>query len=98
MREPRAVSVIVVNYNNERFLAPAIDSALGQSHPLSEVIVVDCSTTTREQSLRATDYRAPDLGSSALEAHSCSPAAQPIDRSLPVRRPGTGLAPNVASL
>jgi hypothetical protein len=39
------VSVIVVNYNNECFLAPAIDSALSQSHPLSEVIVVDdCST------------------------------------------------------
>jgi glycosyltransferase involved in cell wall biosynthesis len=43
--EPLGVSIIVVNYNNEPFLAPAIDSALGQSHPLSEVIVVDdCST------------------------------------------------------
>ena len=39
------VSIIVVNYNNERFLADAIDSALGQNHPLCEVIVVDdCST------------------------------------------------------
>ena len=45
MSEPLGVSIIVVNYNNEPFLAPAIDSALGQSHPLSEVIVVDdCST------------------------------------------------------
>jgi glycosyltransferase involved in cell wall biosynthesis len=45
MSEPLGVSIIVVNYNNERFLAPAIDSALGQSHSLSEVIVVDdCST------------------------------------------------------
>ena len=45
MSEPRGVSVIVVNYNNERFLAAAIDSALGQNHPLYEVIVVDdCST------------------------------------------------------
>ena len=34
MSEPRGVSVIVVNYNNERFLAAAIDSALGQNHPL----------------------------------------------------------------
>jgi glycosyltransferase involved in cell wall biosynthesis len=39
------VSIIVVNYNNERFLTTAIDSALGQDYPLFEVIVVDdCST------------------------------------------------------
>jgi|SRR5271165_599391 len=39
------VSIVVVNYNNERFLAAAIDSALSQDHPLCEVIVVDdCST------------------------------------------------------
>jgi glycosyl transferase family 2 len=44
MSEPLGVSVIVVNYNNERFLAAAIDSALRQNHPLYEVIVVDdCS-------------------------------------------------------
>jgi glycosyltransferase involved in cell wall biosynthesis len=43
--EPLGVSIIVVNYNNERFLTAAIDSALGQDHPLCEVIVVDdCST------------------------------------------------------
>jgi glycosyltransferase involved in cell wall biosynthesis len=45
MSEPRGVSIIVVNYNNAEFLAAAIDSALGQTHPLCEVIVVDdCST------------------------------------------------------
>jgi hypothetical protein len=45
MSEPWGVSIIVVNYNNEPFLAAAIDSALGQNHPLCEVIVVDdCST------------------------------------------------------
>ena len=45
MSELLGVSIIVVNYNNERFLAAAIDSALGQNHPLYEVIVVDdCST------------------------------------------------------
>jgi glycosyltransferase involved in cell wall biosynthesis len=44
MSEPIGVSIIVVNYNNERFLAAAIDSALGQDHPFCEVIVVDdCS-------------------------------------------------------
>jgi glycosyltransferase involved in cell wall biosynthesis len=39
------VSIVIVNYNNARFLAAAIDSALDQHHPLCEVIVVDdCST------------------------------------------------------
>jgi len=45
MSEPLGVSIIVVNYNNEQFLASAIDSALGQDHPFREVIAVDdCST------------------------------------------------------
>jgi glycosyltransferase involved in cell wall biosynthesis len=44
MIEPLGVSIIVVNYNNEPFLAAAIDSALGQTYSLCEVIVVDdCS-------------------------------------------------------
>jgi glycosyltransferase involved in cell wall biosynthesis len=39
------VSIVVVNFNYERFLAAAIDSALSQDHRLCEVIVVDdCST------------------------------------------------------
>jgi glycosyltransferase involved in cell wall biosynthesis len=39
------VSIIVVNYNNERFLAEAIESSIGQHHSLCQVIVVDdCST------------------------------------------------------
>lgn len=45
MTEAWGVTVIVVNYNNERFLKAAIDSALAQDHPFCEVIVVDdCST------------------------------------------------------
>ena len=45
MNEPHGVSIVVVNYNNGRYLAAAIDSALAQDHPLCEVIVVDdCST------------------------------------------------------
>jgi glycosyltransferase involved in cell wall biosynthesis len=45
MTDSLGVSIVVVNYNNDRFLASAIDSALSQNHPLSEVIVVDdCST------------------------------------------------------
>jgi glycosyltransferase involved in cell wall biosynthesis len=34
-------SVIIGNYNYARFLADAIDSALGQTHPATEVVVVD---------------------------------------------------------
>jgi glycosyltransferase involved in cell wall biosynthesis len=45
MSKPWGVSIIIVNYNNERFLTAAIESALGQDHSLCEVIVVDdCST------------------------------------------------------
>jgi glycosyltransferase involved in cell wall biosynthesis len=36
-----SVSIIINNYNYERFIAAAIDSALGQTHPRVEVIVVD---------------------------------------------------------
>ncbi len=35
------ISVVIVNYNYRRFLAQAIDSALAQTHPQVEVIVVD---------------------------------------------------------
>jgi glycosyltransferase involved in cell wall biosynthesis len=49
MGEPLGVSIIVVNYNYGRFLAAAIDSALGQQHRQCEVIVVDdCSTDTSQ--------------------------------------------------
>ena len=32
MSEPWGVSIIVVNYNNDRFLTVAIDSAFGQEY------------------------------------------------------------------
>jgi len=41
MIEPLGVSIIIPNYNNVRFFAEAIDSALNQEHPNCEVIVVD---------------------------------------------------------
>ena len=50
MNEPWGVSIIVVNYNNAEFLATAIDSALGQDHPICEVIVVDDCSTDGSQS------------------------------------------------
>jgi|SRR6516162_3346171 len=53
MSEALGVSIIVVNYNNERFLPAAIDSALGQSHPRCEVIVVDDCSTDNSQAVIA---------------------------------------------
>ena len=45
MVEPVRASVIVTNYNYGRFLNDAVDSALGQTHPATEVIVVDDGST-----------------------------------------------------
>lgn len=39
------VSIIINNYNYGRYLAPAIESALGQTYPAVEVIVVDDGST-----------------------------------------------------
>jgi glycosyltransferase involved in cell wall biosynthesis len=42
---PVLVSIIVNNYNYERYLGHAIDSALAQSYPRVEVVVVDDGST-----------------------------------------------------
>ena len=39
------ISVVIPAYNSERFVADAIESALGQSHPPAEVIVIDDGST-----------------------------------------------------
>ncbi|MDZ4873598.1 MAG: Undecaprenyl-phosphate 4-deoxy-4-formamido-L-arabinose transferase [Chroococcidiopsis cubana SAG 39.79] len=41
MKNKPSVSIIINNYNYDRFLAEAIDSALSQTYPHTEVIVVD---------------------------------------------------------
>lgn len=53
MSERLGVSIVIVNYNNERFLGAAIDSALGQDHPLCEVIVVDDCSIDRSRAVIA---------------------------------------------
>lgn len=45
MSEPRLVSIIVNNFNYARFLPEAIESALSQTYPRTEVIVVDDGST-----------------------------------------------------
>lgn len=40
-----AVGIVIPNYNNERFVGDAIDSALGQDHPDVHVVVVDDGST-----------------------------------------------------
>ncbi|MFZ5874870.1 MAG: glycosyltransferase family 2 protein [Nitrospirota bacterium] len=44
-RVPPAVSVIVVNWNGETYLAECVDSLLAQTHPRTEIIVVDNGST-----------------------------------------------------
>jgi glycosyltransferase involved in cell wall biosynthesis len=45
VNELRLVSIVINNYNYARFLREAIDSALAQTHPHCEVIVVDDGST-----------------------------------------------------
>ncbi len=53
MATPVTVSVIVNNYNYGRFLQEAIDSALHQSYPDVEVIVVDDGSTDHSREIIA---------------------------------------------
>jgi glycosyltransferase involved in cell wall biosynthesis len=46
-------SVIITNYNYARFLGEAIDSALGQTYPHTEVVVVDDGSTDGSRELIA---------------------------------------------
>lgn len=47
------VSIIITNYNYGEFVAAAIDSALNQTHPEVEVIVVDDGSTDRSDQVIA---------------------------------------------
>jgi glycosyltransferase involved in cell wall biosynthesis len=47
------VSIIINNYNYDRFLPAAIDSALNQTYPHTEVIVVDDGSTDRSPTIIA---------------------------------------------
>ena len=63
MNEPRLASIIIDNYNYGRFLKDAIESALNQTYPNREVIVVDDGSTdnSREVIASYTDRIIPVL-------------------------------------
>lgn len=46
-------SIIINNYNYDRFLSEAINSALNQTYPHTEVIVVDDGSTDNSQNVMA---------------------------------------------
>ncbi|HZV07815.1 MAG TPA: glycosyltransferase, partial [Gemmataceae bacterium] len=52
-QEPRKVSIIINNYNYGRFLRDAIESALAQTYPNVEVIVVDDGSTDNSREIIA---------------------------------------------
>ncbi len=53
MNSQPLVSIIVNNYNYDRFLSEAIDSALNQTYPNTEVIVVDDGSTDNSRQIIA---------------------------------------------
>ena len=55
MESKPIVSIIINNYNYDRFLAEAIDSALNQTYPHVEIIVVDDGSTDNSRNIIA-DY------------------------------------------
>lgn len=53
MKDNLLVSIIINNYNYDRFLSQAIDSALEQTYPHTEVIVVDDGSTDSSREIIA---------------------------------------------
>jgi glycosyltransferase involved in cell wall biosynthesis len=47
----RLVSIVVNNFNYARYLAQTIDSALSQTHPFTEVVVVDDASADDSRSV-----------------------------------------------
>lgn len=70
MKEQRLVSIIINNYNYERFLGEAIESALNQTYSHVEVIVVDDGSTdhSRDVILKYGDRIIPILQPNGKQA------------------------------
>ena len=54
-----SVSIVIVNYNGERFLAPCLSSVLAQTHPFDEIILVDNASS--DFSLALVRHRFPQV-------------------------------------
>ena len=54
-----SVSVVIVNYNGERFLAPCLSSVLAQARPFDEIILVDNASS--DSSLTLVHHRFPQV-------------------------------------
>lgn len=61
MIAPPSISVVIPNYNHGHCLAGAIDSALGQSRPAIEIIVIDDASTDDSVAI-AQEYVTRDSG------------------------------------
>ncbi|NJO98327.1 MAG: glycosyltransferase, partial [Pleurocapsa sp. CRU_1_2] len=72
MKEQRLVSIIINNYNYERFLGEAIESALNQTYSHVEVIVVDDGSTdhSRDVILKYGDRIIPILQPNGKQAEA----------------------------
>ncbi|MCB1968881.1 MAG: glycosyltransferase family 2 protein [Geminicoccaceae bacterium] len=76
------VSIIVDNFNSERFIAEAIDSALAQDHDRTEVIIVDDGSTDGSRGIieryanRATIVLMPENGGQVSAINAAWPKAQ----------------------
>lgn len=53
MKDQPLVSILINNYNYGRFLSDAIESALGQTYPRTEVVVVDDGSTDNSREVIA---------------------------------------------
>ena len=47
----KQIAIVICNYNYERFIAAAIDSALAQDYPGTRVIVIDDGSTDRSREI-----------------------------------------------
>jgi len=61
MSKNSKVSVVIVNYNGEKFIADCIDSVLNSNYPNLEIIVVDNRSTDKSKEILQNKYGANSL-------------------------------------
>jgi glycosyltransferase involved in cell wall biosynthesis len=79
--DAKSVSVVVNNYNYAQYLRAAIDSALAQTHPRTEVVVVDDGSTDESRAIMASygDWITPVFKENGGQASAFN-AALPVTR------------------